>query len=154
MVTSDDPQTSEVDPAPQQHRFHPEPSSAPRDEANMQLQASTWMTQSRAMESAPCISVDVFPDIQCQHQLNILMLKHKRAFLLPRCDQVHLICLSPGDSRRRVKDVLCHWPVTDHVRRILSCQDYYLRCSLSRTASAHSPFPGLDYSQSEQAACS
>ncbi len=45
--------------------------------------------------------------------LNITMLKHQQPFFLPRCDPIHLVSLSPGDFRGRVKDALCRWPVTD-----------------------------------------
>ena len=46
---------SEVDPAPQPHRFHPELSSAPQDEASRRQKMSSWMRQS--ITSSQCVQL-------------------------------------------------------------------------------------------------
>ena len=177
-VTLDDPQKSGVVPAPQRHRFHPEPSFAPRDEVNMRSKTSTWMRQPRTMKSGSqriawsqmCFRTyrvgtgykkwfEYGIRDRASTNLNIAILKYQQAFFLPRCGPIHLVPQSPEDVQERVKGALCHWPVTCHrlslaVKRALSCLDYYVRCFLSRTASAHPPFLGPDYGQTQQAACS
>ena len=159
----------EVDPAPQPHRFHPEPSCAPQDEACMRPKMSSWRRPSITMNSvSQC--VQMCPQTysictSCKHNFtwtsaksadepstnqHITILKHSKAFALPRCDLIHLISLSPGDARGRVKDALCHWPVTNRPwlsEKYPCSRTNYLRRSLSQTAVTHQAILGLDYGQ-------
>ena len=160
---------SEVDPAPQPHRFHPELSSAPQDEANMRQKMSSWMRQSITINSASqCVQLY---SRRCviRRTVSAPAIKYsvgsqrgntyEPAYIDPKAYASVFSASMRSDplnfsiswrcsraSEGRAVPLACY-ELALAVKRIPLC---YVRCFLSRMAATHPAILGLNYGQSEQ----